>query len=79
MRQGYMLTSSGASIGTKGTMMGAWIETAGPLQSRVTVVTKRRIAVQAVTTPTETGFQEKVQEAVAILAAGRPLPIEAPR
>jgi hypothetical protein len=75
---GYMLTSSGASVGTKGTMMGVWVEPIGPQQSRVTVVTKRRIAVQAITTLTESGFHEKFRQGVGILASGQSLPIEAP-
>jgi hypothetical protein len=76
--EGFMLTSSGESVGTHGTMMGAWVEPAGPQQSRVTVVTKRRLAINAVTTLTETGFHDKFQQAVAILESGRSLPIEAP-
>jgi hypothetical protein len=75
---GYMLTSSGASVGTKGTMMGVWVEPIGLQQSRVTVVTKRRIAVQAITTLTESGFHERFRQGVGILASGQSLPIEAP-
>jgi hypothetical protein len=55
--EGFMLTSSGGDRFTRGTLMGVWIAPAGA-QTRVTVVTKRRLPTNAVTTLTEGGFHE---------------------
>jgi hypothetical protein len=57
--QGYMLTSSGMNLVSAGTVMGAWVEPAGQGQTKVTVVTKRRIAANVATTLTETTFQKR--------------------
>src|SRR5262245_5059811 len=48
--QGYMLTSSGMNFVSAGAVMGAWIEPAGRDQTKVTVVTKRRMATNIATT-----------------------------
>jgi len=42
--EGYMLTSSGMNLVSAGAVMGAWIEPIDKSNTRVTVVTKRRIA-----------------------------------
>ena len=76
--QGYMLTSSGVNLVTAGTVMGAWIEPAGQGQTKVTVVTKRRIATNLATTLTETTFQKRFGQAVALVKAGQPLPATPP-
>ncbi len=76
--EGYMLTSTGAGVGTWGTLMGAWIEPTGPQETRVTVVTKRRLATNAITSLTETTFQARFQQGVSILASGQPLPATPP-
>ena len=52
--QGYMLTSSGMNFVSAGAVMGAWVEPAGRGQTKVTVVTKRRMATNIATTLTET-------------------------
>ena len=65
--EGYVLTSTGAGVGTWGTLMGAWIEPTGPQETRVTVVTKRRLATNAITSLTETTFQARFQQGVSIL------------
>jgi hypothetical protein len=76
--EGYMLTSSGPTVGTMGKVMGAWI---GPViegQTKVTVVTKRRVATNLFTTLTETTFHRRFAQAVKIVKAGKPLPLEPP-
>ena len=75
--QGYMLTSSGMSLLTAGTVMGAWIE-AKPPKTKVTVVTKRRMQTNLFTTLTEDTFHKRFSQAVAILKSGQPLPRVAP-
>jgi hypothetical protein len=70
--EGYMLTSSGASGFTWGTFMGAWTESAKPGHCLVTVVTKRKMKADAVTTLTESTFHERFTQAV---AATRPVAV----
>lgn len=76
--QGYMLTSSGINLVSYGTVMGAWIEPAGP-GSKVTVVTKRRVQTNLFTTLTESTFHRRFGQAVDIVRSGRPLPPVAPQ
>jgi hypothetical protein len=73
-----MLTSSGLNWVSSGAVMGAWIEPAGRGQTKVTVVTKRRIATEITTTLTETTFQKRFGQAVALVKAGQPLPARPP-
>ncbi len=75
---GYMLTSSGMNLVSAGALMGAWIKPVDKDHTKVTVVTKRRIATNIATTLTETTFQEDFAMAVALIKAGKPLPITKP-
>jgi hypothetical protein len=76
--QGYMLTSSGMNFASYGTVMGAWIEPLDASNTRVTVITKRRIATNIATTLTETTFQRRFAQAVEMVKAGKPLPLVPP-
>jgi len=76
--QNVMLTSSGMNLFTMGAFMGAWIEPVDPSNTKVTVVTKRRVATDIATTLTETTFHRRFQQAVEIVKAGKPLPVESP-
>src|SRR5919108_1461800 len=76
--QNMMLTSSGMNFWSPGSFMGAWIEAVDASTTKVTVVTKRRLATQIATTLTETTFHKRFQQAVDIVKAGKPLPIEPP-
>jgi hypothetical protein len=76
--QGYMLTSSGMNLVTAGAVMGAWMEPAGRGQTKVTVVTKRRIATNLATTLTEGTFHRHFAQAVEIVKAGKSLPAAPP-
>jgi len=75
--EGYMITTSGMSLGTYGTVMAAWVEPAGS-ESKVTVVTKRRVATNFITTLTEGTFHRRFGQAVEIVKDGKPLPTAAP-
>jgi hypothetical protein len=77
--EGYMLTSSGINLVTYGAVMGAWIEPADKDNTKVTVVTKRRLSTNMATTLTESTFQKRFAQAVAIVKAGKPLPQEPPK
>ncbi len=68
--EGYMLTSSGMNLVSTGAVMGAWVEPVDKNNTRVTVVTKRRIATNIATTLTETTFHNRFAEAVEIIKKG---------
>ncbi|NTU42023.1 MAG: hypothetical protein HGA78_03020 [Nitrospirales bacterium] len=77
-KDGYMLTSSGMNMVSWGAVMGAWIDPIDNDQTKVTVVTKRRLSMNVATTLTETSFHKRFSEAVDILKAGKSLPVKAP-
>jgi len=77
--QGYMLTSSGINLVSYGAVMGAWIEPVDDDNTKVTVVTKRRIATSLATTLTEETFHKRFAEAVDIVKAGETLPAVPPQ
>lgn len=76
--QNVMLTSSGFNLVTAGTYMGAWVEPVDANTTKVTCVTKRRIATNIATTLTETTFHNRFRQAVEIVKSGKPLPLEPP-
>lgn len=76
--EGYMLTSSGMNFVSIGAVMGAWIEPLDKDNTRVTVVTKRRIATNIATTLTETTFHNRFTQAVEIIKKGNRLPSSPP-
>ena len=76
--EGYMLTSSGVSFFTGGTVMGAWIDSVDTNSTLVTVVTKRRVSINIATTLTETTFHKRFAQGVDIIKAGESLPLEPP-
>ena len=75
---GYMLTSSGMNMVSWGTVMGAWVDVVDEERCEVTVVTKRRMAVNVATTLTETTFHETFAKALEILKSGEKLPLSKP-
>jgi hypothetical protein len=56
--EGYMLTSSGESSVSWGTVMGVWIEPVNDDSTRVTVVIKRKNPTEVLIALTETTFHE---------------------
>ncbi|MEM3335611.1 MAG: hypothetical protein QXY47_06220 [Thermoplasmata archaeon] len=72
--EGYMLTSSGMNLVSWGAVMGAWIEPVDKENTKVTVITRRRIATNIATTLTETTFHRRFAQAVEIIKTGKPLP-----
>ncbi len=73
-----MLTSSGMNFVSWGAVMGAWIEPIDEINTKVTVITKRRIATNIVTTLTETIFHKRFAQAVEIIKKGKSLPLIPP-
>jgi hypothetical protein len=76
--QGYMLTSSGINLVSWGTVMGAWIEPVDKNNTKVTVVTKRRVTINIATTLTEGTYHRRFAQAVEIVKKGQPLPRNVP-
>lgn len=76
--QHYMLTSSGLNLVSYGAVMGAWIDSLNAENTKVTVVTKRRVKLNIATTLTETTFHNRFAQAVQIIKSGKPLPAAAP-
>jgi hypothetical protein len=76
--QGYMLTSSGMNLVSWGAVMGAWIEPIDKKNTKVTVVTKRRVTMNIATTLTETTYHKRFAQAVDIVKQGKPLPRNVP-
>ncbi len=76
--KGYMLTSSGMNLVSWGAVMGAWIEPIDKENTKVTVVTKRRVTINIATTLTEGTYHRRFAQAVEIVKKGRPLPGIAP-
>jgi hypothetical protein len=73
-----MLTGSGMNWVSWGAVMGAWIDLIDKNTTRVTVVTKRRIATNIATTLTETTFHNRFAQAVEIVKKGEKLPSKPP-
>ncbi len=61
-----------------GAVMGAWIDPVDKDNTKVTVVTKRRIATNLATTLTEATFHKRFAQAVDIVKAGKTLPSAPP-
>ena len=76
--EGYMLTSKGMNLVSSGSVMGAWIEKTPSGQSKVTVISKRRISTQIATGMTEGKFHKFFKAGVDILKSGKSLPASAP-
>ncbi len=76
--EGYMLTSSGMNMVSYGAVMGAWVDPVDNANTKVTVVTKRRLSTNLATTLTESTFHKRFAQAVLIIKSGKPLPTKAP-
>ncbi len=76
--EGYLLTSTGMNWVSYGAVMGAWIDPVDKDNTRVTVVTKRRIATNLATTLTETTLHDRFAQAVEIIKKGNRLPSKPP-
>jgi len=72
--EGYMLTTSGMNFYSVGTVMGAWIDPVSKDETKVTVLTKRRITINVATTLMESTFHRRFAQGVGIVKSGKPLP-----
>lgn len=78
-KDGYMVTSSGMTFGSYGTVMGAWVKSVGNNKTKVTVVSKRRIKTDPFTTMRPKTFHKRFEQALAYVKLGKPLPKTAPK
>lgn len=74
----YLVAQTGVGAFTYGTLLGAWVEPVDSSHTKVTVVSKRKVKTEAVTSMTEDGFQTDMVKAVALLKDGKPLPSDEP-
>jgi hypothetical protein len=77
-RDSYLLTTVGQNFVTAGCLVGVWVESMNDANTRVTVVTKRKMQTSIATGLTETTFQRRFAQAVAIVNSGKPLPVDPP-
>ncbi len=75
---GYMLTTVGQNFVSAGSLVGVWIEPANNGQSKVTIVTKRKVQTNLATGLTESTFHIRFKQAVEILKSGKTLPFDPP-
>lgn len=75
---GYMLTTFGQDFVSSGCLVGVWVDPIDKGNTRVTVVTKRKIQTNLATGMTESTFQRRFAQAVQIVQRREPLPIEPP-
>lgn len=75
----YMVTTVGANFVSAGSAIAVWVEPEGDKNSKVTIVSKRKIQTNLATGLTESTFHRRFEQAVQIMKAGKPLPPEAPK
>lgn len=71
--EGYMLSSIGSDT-TLATFVVAWIEAIDKKHTKVTIVTKRKMSTNMLTTLPEITFHKHFAQAVDIIKAGKSLP-----
>jgi hypothetical protein len=76
--QNYMITSTGMKMVAFGSVMGVWFEPVDSSNTKVKVVTKRRVENDIFTNLTESTFFERFEQGLKIVQAGRKLPVAAP-
>jgi hypothetical protein len=76
--ENYMLTTTGANLVSAGTLIGVWVEPVNDSDTKVTVVTKRKMQTNVATGLTETTFHKRYSQAVDIVKSGNSLPPEPP-
>ena len=75
---GYMLTTVGQDFVSAGSLVGVWIESIDKENTKVTIVTKRKLQTNLATGLTESKFHLRFNQAVDIIKSGKTLPIDAP-
>lgn len=76
--EGYMLTTVGQNWVSSGTLVGVWIEKEDQINTKITIVTKRKMQTELATGLTETTFLRRFAQAVDIVNSGNKLSLEPP-
>jgi hypothetical protein len=76
--EGYMLTNAGQNFISAGSVMGAFFEAADSGSTKVTMISKRRMATNLATGLTEGTYHKRFQQAVDIVRSGKSLPLQPP-
>ena len=74
----YMLTTVGRNFISEGSVVGVWVEPVNDEETKITVVSKRKVQTNLATGMTESTFQESYAKAVEMVKSGKSLPIEKP-
>ena len=74
----YMLTTVGQNFVSEGSLVGVWVEPVNDQETKITVVTKRKVQTNLATGLTESTFQASFSKAVEMVKEGKSLPIEKP-
>jgi hypothetical protein len=75
---GYMLTSTSINLISYGSVVGVWFDPVGKESTKVTILTRRRVAINIAPGMRESRFHEYYDHAVREVRAGRPLPESSP-
>lgn len=76
--ENYVLTSTGMKMVAFGSVIGVWMEPVNSGNTKVTVITKRRVQNDRFTQLTETAFHEEFAKGVRIIRNGEQLPAISP-
>ncbi|HXG60653.1 MAG TPA: hypothetical protein VNO22_04725 [Planctomycetota bacterium] len=75
---GYMLTTIGANYVSAGSVVGVWVESVDSGTTKVTVISRRRVATDMATGMTESRFHTLFARGVRLVQEGKPLPLTTP-
>lgn len=76
--ENYVITSTGMKMVAFGSVMGVWIEPMDPNNTKITVITRRRVQKDSFTSLNASIFHEKFEQAVKIVKSGKKLPVAPP-
>ncbi len=75
----YLITSTGMKMLAFGSVMGVWIEPVDSDNTRMTVITRRRVKGDIFTELTPSKFYERFDQGVKIVKSGKKLPVTPPQ
>ena len=76
--ENYMVTTVGQNFISAGAVVAVWVEPVDNANTKVTIVTKRKMQTNLATGLTESTFHNRYAQGVKIVKDGKPLPTEPP-
>ncbi|MBM2840169.1 MAG: hypothetical protein HW412_697 [Bacteroidetes bacterium] len=76
--ENYMVTTVGQNFISAGAVVAVWVEPVDKTQTKITIVTKRKMQTNIATGLTESTFHRRYGQAVQIVKDGKTLPTEPP-